>query len=117
MSDQPTKMHDPFKWTRRLVTWHRWVGLSAALFVVMFAITGVLLNHTRELGLHTINVSSQWMMDWYGMPEPIITLERLVIDIHSGRFFGISGVVMTDLAAVAILFLAFSGVCAWFKKR
>ena len=117
MNNPAPKMNDPFKWIRRLVTWHRWVGLTSALFVIMFAVTGILLNHTREFGLHTINVSSQWMIDWYGIPEPIITLERVVIDIHSGRFFGLSGVVITDLAAIAILFLAFSGVYTWFKKR
>ena len=117
MNDKPVKMKDPFKWIRRFVTWHRYVGITSALFVIMFAISGVLLNHSREFGLHAINVSSQWMMDWYGIPEPIITLERVIIDIHSGRFFGLSGVIMTDLAALAILFLAFSGAYAWFKKR
>lgn len=108
---------DPFKWIRRFVMWHRYAGLSAALFVAMFAITGVLLNHSRALGLNNINASADWVMWWYDIPEPIITLERIVIDIHSGRFFGLPGVVMTDLAALAMLFLTISGVYTWFKKR
>ena len=108
---------DKFTWMRRLMVWHRYVGLAAAVFVALFAITGLLLNHSRALGLHHINVSSDWMMRWYGVPEPIITLERVVIDMHSGRFFGVPGLVMADLAAIAILFLICSGIYVWYKKR
>ena len=116
MSEQ-SMQKDPFKWIRRFVTWHRVVGLFAAVFVAMFAITGILINHSRRLDLHNVNVSSQWMMDWYNIPEPIITLERVIIDIHSGHFFGVTGPYFMDAAAVAMLFLIFSGVYTWYKKR
>ena len=96
---------------------HRIIGLAAALFVVMFSVTGIMLNHSRDWGLHHVNVSSEWMMEWYGIPEPIITLERVVTDIHSGRFFGVPGPYFMDLAAVSILFLVITGMALWWMKR
>jgi len=39
-----------------------------------------------------------------------LNMERLILDLHSGRFFaGSWGVLMMDLAALALLFLALSG--------
>ncbi|MEW5756687.1 MAG: PepSY domain-containing protein [Pseudomonadota bacterium] len=42
-----------------------------------------------------------------------ITLERLLLDLHSGRFFGPWGVILMDLAGLALLLLAGSGVFLW----
>ena len=39
-----------------------------------------------------------------------LTMHRLVMDIHSGRFFGKAGVWFVDLSAFGLLFLALSGV-------
>lgn len=96
---------------------HRILGLASALFVVMFCVTGIMLNHSRTWGLDHINVSSDWIMRWYGIPEPIITLERVVIDIHSGRFFGVPGPYFMDLAAASMLFLVITGLTMWWMKR
>jgi len=58
------------KLLRSLYIWHRYIGLAAALFVVVLAATGLLLNHTGELGLDSIKVSSPALLDWYGVHAP-----------------------------------------------
>ncbi|GAA5218682.1 hypothetical protein GCM10025776_30990 [Corallincola platygyrae] len=49
--------------------------------------------------------------------EQHIDLERVVLDLHSGRLFGIAGVWMMDLAAIAMMLLAASGIWMWAKRR
>ncbi len=46
--------------------WHRRVGLSVTLMLVLLAITGVLLNHSPAAGLNKKILSSAWLLDWYG---------------------------------------------------
>lgn len=58
------------KLLRSLYIWHRYLGLSAALFVIVLAVTGLLLNHTEELGLDSLRVSSPALLDWYGVHAP-----------------------------------------------
>ncbi len=47
----------------------------------------------------------------------LVTLERLVLDMHSGRLFGRFGVLVFDLAAVAFVLLAASGLWLWLARR
>lgn len=42
-----------------------------------------------------------------------LTLERLVLDLHSGRLLGIRGVWLMDAVAVAMVVLALTGLMAW----
>ena len=45
-----------------------------------------------------------------------ISVERLLLDLHSGRLFGFSGTLVTDLAALAIGVLAVSGILIWIRR-
>lgn len=45
--------------------WHRRIGIAAALFVLLLAITGILLNHTSRLDLDGRYIGSAWLLDWY----------------------------------------------------
>ena len=45
------------------------------------------------------------------------SLERLILDLHSGRFFGPIGVLIYDLLAIALGFLAISGIVLWSRSR
>lgn len=47
------------------------------------------------------------------LPLPGVTLERVLLDLHSGRLFGDWGVWLVDAAAILLLFLAFSGTLTW----
>ncbi len=50
--------------------WHRYIGVSAALLVVILAITGLMLNHTGKLQLDSRYVSNNWLLDQYGIRAP-----------------------------------------------
>ncbi|NOQ15880.1 MAG: hypothetical protein GQ581_02365 [Methyloprofundus sp.] len=45
----------------------------------------------------------------------ILPYERVMLDIHSGRFFGTYGVFIVDLAGVLFMLLAISGTWIWLK--
>jgi hypothetical protein len=45
------------------------------------------------------------------------SLERLLLDLHSGRIFGTIGVIVYDLLALALGFLSISGLILWFRNR
>ena len=47
------------------------------------------------------------------LPLPGLTLERVLLDLHSGRLFGHWGVWLVDASAVLMLFLALSGSLTW----
>jgi hypothetical protein len=46
-----------------------------------------------------------------------LSFERMLLDLHSGRFFGSAGIYFVDLAALFFIFLALSGTWMWLKKR
>ena len=46
-----------------------------------------------------------------------ITLERMLLDLHSGRLFGDIGKNIMSLAAILLLVLAISGTIIWLKKK
>ena len=46
-----------------------------------------------------------------------LSLERVLLDLHSGRILGSRGVYLVDAAAVLFLVLAASGVWLWGKRR
>jgi len=53
--------------TRELVRWHRWTGITAAVFVLILAITGILLQHAPTLGLDTRSVGSPFLARLVGL--------------------------------------------------
>ena len=46
-----------------------------------------------------------------------LTLERIILDSHSGRLFGLFGVLLMDFIAVLLILLSVSGVYIWLRKR
>ncbi len=46
-----------------------------------------------------------------------LKLERVVLDLHSGRIFGIYGIYLMDAAAIALLWLSLSGLWVWNSRR
>jgi hypothetical protein len=46
-----------------------------------------------------------------------LSLERVILDLHSGRIFGSIGVLVYDLLALALGFLAISGLVLWTRSR
>lgn len=58
------------KLLRSLYIWHRYIGLSAALFVVVLSVSGLALNHTELLGMDSKHVQSESLLNWYGIHAP-----------------------------------------------
>ncbi len=46
-----------------------------------------------------------------------LSLERVLLDLHSGRIFGTAGVLVYDLIALGLGFLSISGLVLWFRSR
>jgi hypothetical protein len=46
-----------------------------------------------------------------------LKLERVILDLHSGRIFGKYGNLLMDAAALALLWLSFSGLWVWYSRR
>ncbi len=55
---------------KSLYIWHRWIGLTAVVFIIILAATGLALNHTEELQLDERSVQSDALLDWYGIQAP-----------------------------------------------
>lgn len=55
---------------RSMYIWHRYIGVSAALLVIILAITGLMLNHTDKLQLDSRYVSNNWLLNQYGIHAP-----------------------------------------------
>ena len=101
-----------------LFTWHRYVGLVAALFVIALSASGLLLNHTETLRLDERHVRTAWILDWYGIEPPTsarsvaigtrqVTLmeDRLYLDTTPlPETFGqlIGAVAFADMLAIAV---------------
>ena len=63
------------------------------------------------------------------LPEPLraellrlyrgkgLTLERVLLDLHSGRILGRYGVYLIDVAALLFVILAISGAWMWYKRQ
>jgi len=60
----------PARLLRSLYIWHRYIGISTALFVIVLTITGLALNHTDELALDSSYIQSDLLLDWYGIDSP-----------------------------------------------
>lgn len=46
-----------------------------------------------------------------------LKLERVILDLHSGRILGNYGVYLMDAAAIALLWLSLSGLWVWSSRR
>lgn len=71
----PMQTQPPKKRSRlfSLFLWHRYIGLVAAVFVILLSITGIMLNHTSQLSLDHTPVKSAWILSLYNIeiPEPV----------------------------------------------
>ena len=56
---------------RSLLTVHRYIGLSVAIIAIFLAITGIMLNHTNQIGIDKNFVHSPTILKWYGIQPPV----------------------------------------------
>jgi hypothetical protein len=66
------------------------MGVTAALFVLILASTGLLLNHTDRLRLAERHLHSDMLLDWYGIGAPDVVsyaAGRHWISVVAGRIY------------------------------
>jgi len=103
--------------------WHRRIGITVALWLLVLAFSGVLINHAND-----------WSLDQTGLPENVqslfypltmadefdetafISWERLLLDLHAGRFLGPLAAWFSDIMASLIIILSLSGIWLWWKN-
>jgi len=62
---------------RSMYNWHRYLGVTAAIFVVILALSGLALNHTEQLNLDERHIKNSWLLAWYGIPTPEVRAYRI----------------------------------------
>lgn len=71
--------------------------------------TPVQWSQSTKLPLSMVNIIKQ------NFRSTMIPLERVVLDLHSGRFFGNIGVFIVDACGILLILLIFSGSSIWLK--
>lgn len=77
---------------------------------------------------HFPGVNAAWSKNELPSPELVqqialqhsaaeLPLERVILDLHSGRLFGDMGVYVMDISAILLLFNAASGVLIWWRRK
>lgn len=54
------------------IQWHRRIGVVVAVLVILLAVTGVLINHSQQLGWNQTPVYSAWLAKLYGIPQTTV---------------------------------------------
>ncbi len=60
------------KWRAILWRWHRRLGITFLIFIIWLSASGILLNHTDDLGLAEQPVHQQFLLSLYGIERPVI---------------------------------------------
>ncbi len=103
---------------------HRVAGLMSVVLVLFISATGMLLNHSEDLGLHEGYVENPVMIRAYGfnrggedgyLEEPP-TWEMVITSLHSGRFLGAGRVAYVDILGILLVLIALSGLVAWCRR-
>ena len=58
----------------KLHIWHRYVGITSALFVIILALTGLVLNFNDRLQLDSTHLNNTWLLDHYNIGDfPVVS--------------------------------------------
>ncbi len=113
----PTKRRGrSYRWSRAV---HLLTGFLVGLWLLAMAATGVLINHQESFGLTEIDVSHRRLPAHYTdefHPETT-RLNVVLADLHSGRFFGARGNLISDAIALMIFISLASGTYSFFLRR
>jgi uncharacterized iron-regulated membrane protein len=97
---------------------HIWVGLSSALYFMLIAATGVLINHREGLRLEERAVSRSWLPGGYRPQDgAAVRADIVVTDLHSGLIFGKVGAPVLDFVAAVWFISIISGVSMLVLRR
>jgi hypothetical protein len=60
---------------------HRSLAWVMAFGLIYLTLSGVLLNHSKSLDLHNIQIKNAWLLEWYGQSAPAIS-QSFAINQH-----------------------------------
>ena len=105
-----------YRWWRAV---HLLTGFLVGLWLLAMSATGVLINHQESFGLTEIDVSNRHLPAHYTDEFHIETtrLNVILADLHSGRFFGARGNLISDAVALMIFISLASGTYSFFLRR
>ena len=106
-------------WRDWLYKIHMVTGLAAAVWLLLIAVTGVLINHQESLGLLDAEISDRYLPGSYRADARTgaTRLNVIVTDLHSGRIFGVHGHWISDLIALLPVVSLTSGAFSYRIKR
>jgi len=98
---------------------HIWVGLSAALYFMLIAATGVMINHREGLLLEDRTISRRWLPSSYRPDDGKegVRADIAVADLHSGLIFGKVGKPVMDFVAAVWFISIVSGISMLVLRR
>ena len=110
---------------RRTATFRVWnrvhflTGLVGAAWLLVMAVTGVLINHQEEWGLLEIEVPNSVLPGHYTSEYRPETnpLNVVLTDLHGGRFFGEHGKWIGDAAALLLIVSVITGLYSHRLRR
>ena len=57
--------------------WHKRIGITSALVLILLSITGIFLNHSSHLNLAAKPIKARWLLNLYGVEIPEFTSVKL----------------------------------------
>src|SRR5215470_997194 len=97
---------------------HIVVGLTAALYFMLIAATGVAMNHREGLRLEDRYVSRKWLPASYRPDDGTeVRADIVVTDLHSGLIFGKVGAPILDVVAAVWFVSIITGLTMLIMRR
>lgn len=101
---------------KSLYLWHRYIGITSAILVLVLAVTGIALQHGGVLKLDERFLANRWLLEWYGVGPDRVTSYRtaghwvsqagdfIYIDGYAaaGRHGELRGAADTDFGVAAV---------------
>lgn len=76
---------------RRMRNLHRSMGVAVAIFLLLFATTGVVLNHSAQFNLDQRYISWSWLMSHYGIgeaePDAVFLVDNKILSQFDTQLF------------------------------
>jgi hypothetical protein len=104
------------KWARRV---HAFLGIVSSLNLFLLITTGFLLQHASLLRLDEKTVSRGILPSSYRPQDGAggVRADIFVTDLHSGRLFGMAGLILLDGITLAWMTLLVTGLVMYAAKQ
>ncbi len=122
------------KYHRYIFGYSKWISLVSVVLLITISITGILLIHQDDLRvIQTERVPLNLLPDHYEdrlehtrqkqgtteiyAAEQSVPLRWVILDLHTGDFFGKYGFLLYDVLSVMAIVLGTTGIYMYFKIR